>query len=54
MSRIPLVRVADVTASQREHDRLPSNLTRALVLADDRLAGVQDQAPLRQTVQFSA
>ena len=41
MSRIPLVRVEDMTPSQREqYDRFPSNLTRALLLADDRLAAV--------------
>lgn len=39
MSRIPLVRVEDMTPSQREqYDRFPSNLSRALLLDDERLA----------------
>ena len=39
MSRIPLVDPADMTAGQRQqYDRFPSNLTRALLLADGRLA----------------
>ena len=42
MSRIPLVRVEDMTADQKsQYDRFPSNLTRALLLVDRRLA----QAP---------
>ena len=40
MARIPLVRIEDMTAAQRaQYDRFPSNLSRALLLADDRLAG---------------
>ena len=40
MARIPLVRVEDMTPAQREqYDRFPSNLSRALLLADQRLAG---------------
>lgn len=40
MSRIPLVRMEDMTDAQRtQYDRFPSNLSRALLLADDRLAG---------------
>ncbi len=40
MSRIPLVRLEDMTAGQRaQYDRFPSNLSRTLLLADDRLAG---------------
>ena len=40
LSRIPLARVKDMTATQRaQYDRFPSNLSRALLLADDRLAG---------------
>ncbi len=40
MARIPLIRIADMTAAQRaQYDRFPSNLSRALLLADDRLAG---------------
>ena len=42
MPRIPLVRVEDMTAEQKtQYDRFPSNLTRALLLVDRRLA----QAP---------
>ena len=41
MSRIPLVRLEDMTTIQREqYDRFPSNLSRALLLADDRLAAI--------------
>ena len=40
MSRIPLVRVEDMTAEQRsQYDRFPSNLSRGLLLTDMRLAG---------------
>ncbi len=40
MSRIPLVSVADMSEEQRaQYDRFPSNLSRALLLADTRLAG---------------
>ena len=40
MSRIPLVLVAEMTEEQRaQYDRFPSNLTRALLLMDQRLAG---------------
>jgi len=40
MARIPLVRIEDMTAAQRaQYDRFPSNLSRALLLVDDRLAG---------------
>ncbi len=40
MSRIPLVRVEHMTPAQREqYERFPSNLSRALLLADTRLAG---------------
>lgn len=39
MARLPLVRPADMTAEQRQqYDRFPSNLTRALLLLDPRLA----------------
>ncbi len=39
MSRLPLVHVQDMTSYQREqYDRFPSNLSRALLLTDDRLA----------------
>lgn len=39
MSRIPLVRPEDMMPAQRaQYDRFPSNLTRALVLADQRLS----------------
>ncbi len=41
MSRIPLVRVEDMTPDQRkQYDRFPSNLTRGLLLTDQRLATV--------------
>ena len=40
MSRVPLVRVEDMTPEQRaQYDRFPSNLTRGLLLTDQRLAG---------------
>ena len=40
MSRIPLVSVAEMTEEQHaQYDRFPSNLTRALLLMDPRLAG---------------
>lgn len=40
MARIPLVPVEDMTPTQREqYDRFPSNLSRALLFADQRLAG---------------
>ena len=40
MSRVPLVRVEDMTPEQRaQYDRFPSNLTRGLLLAEQRLAG---------------
>ena len=40
MSRVPLVRSEDMTPEQREqYDRFPSNLTRGLLLAEQRLAG---------------
>lgn len=40
MARIPLARIEDMTTTQRaQYDRFPSNLSRALLLADDRLAG---------------
>ena len=40
MSRIPLVPVAEMTGEQHaQYDRFPSNLTRALLLMDQRLAG---------------
>lgn len=39
MSRIPLVDPAAMTVEQRQqYDRFPSNLTRTLLIADDRLA----------------
>jgi alkylhydroperoxidase family enzyme len=39
MSRIPLKRLEDMTAGQREqYDRFPSNLSRALLLTDPPLA----------------
>ena len=39
MSRIPLKRVEDMTPVQREqYDRFPSNLSRALLLTDGRVA----------------
>ncbi len=41
MARIPLARIDEMTSDQRaQYDRFPSNLSRALLLADDRLAGV--------------
>ncbi len=40
MPRISLIRTEDMTAEQRaQYARFPSNLSRALLLADDRLAG---------------
>lgn len=40
MSRIPLADPASLTGERRaQYDRFPSNLTRALLLLDDRLAG---------------
>ena len=40
MSRIPLVRVEDMSFEQREqYYRFPSNLTRGLLLTEQRLAG---------------
>lgn len=40
MSRIPLVRVEDMTPEQREqYDKFPSNLSRGLLLTEKRLAG---------------
>jgi len=40
MARVPLVKVDDMTAEQRaQYDRFPSNLTRALLLTEQRLAG---------------
>ena len=40
MSRVPLVRVEDMTPEQRaQYDRFPSNLTRGLLLTEQRLAG---------------
>lgn len=40
LTHIPLVRIEDMTPAQREqYDRFPSNLSRALLLADQRLAG---------------
>ncbi len=40
MARIPLARIDEMTSGQRaQYDRFPSNLSRALLLADDRLAG---------------
>lgn len=39
VARIPLTQVDDMTPQQRaQYDRFPSNLSRALLLADDRLA----------------
>ena len=39
MSRIPLVSTAEMTEEQHaQYDRFPSNLTRALLLMDQRLA----------------
>ncbi len=40
MARIPLTQIDDMTPQQRaQYDRFPSNLSRALLLTDDRLAG---------------
>ena len=40
MARITLTRIEDMTPQQRaQYDRFPSNLSRALLLTDDRLAG---------------
>ena len=40
MSRVPLVRVEDMTPDQRaQYERFPSNLTRGLLLTEQRLAG---------------
>lgn len=40
MSRIPLVQVEDMTQEQRtQYDRFPSNLSRALLLVEQPLAG---------------
>ncbi len=40
MSRIPLVSIAEMTEEEHaQYDRFPSNLTRALLLMDQRLAG---------------
>ncbi len=39
MSRIPLVRIEDMDPEQRaQYDRFPANLTRGLLLADQRLS----------------
>ena len=39
MSQVALVRVEDMTAEQKaQYDRFPSNLTRGLLLAEQRLA----------------
>ncbi len=39
MSRVPLIRVEDMTPEQREqYDRFPSNLSRGLLLTEKRLA----------------
>lgn len=39
MARIPLTQVEDMTPQQRaQYERFPSNLSRALLLVDDRLA----------------
>ena len=41
MSRIPLVEVKEMTREQKaQYDRFPSNLSRGLLLLDDRLASV--------------
>ena len=41
MARIPLARIDEMTSDQRaQYARFPSNLSRVLLLADDRLAGV--------------
>ena len=40
MARIPLMRLEDLTTEQQvQYRKFPSNLSRALLLADDRLAG---------------
>ena len=40
MSRIPLVTIAEMTGEQKtQYDKFPSNLTRGLLVMDDRLAG---------------
>ncbi len=40
MARVPLVRVEHMTPEQKaQYDRFPSNLTRGLLLAEQRLAG---------------
>lgn len=40
MSRLPLVRTEEMTPEQRaQYDRFPSNLTRGLLLMEQRLAG---------------
>ena len=40
MSRLPLVAIGDMQPDQRaQYDRFPSNLTRGLLLLDQRLAG---------------
>ncbi len=40
MSRVPLSRIEDMTPDQRaQYDRFPSNLTRGLLLTEQRLAG---------------
>ena len=40
MARVPLVKVDDMTAEQRAlYDRFPSDLTRALLLTEQRRAG---------------
>ena len=45
MARIPLVDVEDMTPEQREqYDRFPSNLARALLLMDSRMARVFPEA----------
>ncbi len=39
VSRVPLVRIEDMTPEQRaQYERFPSNLTRGLLLAEQRLA----------------
>lgn len=40
MTRVPRVTADDMTAEQRaQYDRFPSDLTRALLLTEQRLAG---------------
>lgn len=40
MSRLPLIAISDMQPDQRaQYDRFPSNLTRGLLLLDERLAG---------------